>query len=405
MRFSLFNKKEIRLLAVLAFVQFSHIVDFMIMMPLGPQLMRLFQINPQHFGWLVSSYTFAAGASGFLAAFWVDRFDRKKTLIWFYIGFAMGTVACAIAPTYEFLLAARLISGGFGGVLSSLSFSIVGDTIAPEKRGTATGIVMMAFSMASVLGVPFSLYLANKWSWHAPFLFLGVLSFVLFYLIVIFVPNLTGHIARKSVQSSLLAPIHMLTQNPRLSITLAFQFLLTFAQFAIIPFLAQSMVFNAGLSENKLPLIYLVGGIVSMVGSPIIGRLSDLFGKKRIYVIGAIASLIPIYLITNMVVSPSWYLLGCVALFFFTMGARVIPATAIMQSSVHAPERGAFMSLASSVQQFSAAVAAAVAGNLVIKAPSGELLNYSKVGWLAIAISIVTIAIITQVKPAEGQDD
>lgn len=405
MRFSLFSKKEIRLLAVLAFVQFSHIVDFMIMMPLGPQLMRLFQINPQHFGWLVSSYTFAAGASGFLAAFWVDRFDRKKTLIWFYIGFAMGTVACAIAPTYEFLLAARLISGGFGGVLSSLSFSIVGDTIAPEKRGTATGIVMMAFSMASVLGVPFSLYLANQWSWHAPFLFLGILSFVLFYLIVIFVPSLTGHIQHKSIESSILGPIHMLTQNPRLGMTLVFQFLLTFAQFAIIPFLAQSMVFNAGLSEKELPLIYLVGGMVSMIGSPIIGRLSDIFGKKRIYVIGAIASLIPIYLITNMGISPSWYLLGCVALFFFTMGARVIPATAIMQSSVHAPERGAFMSLASSVQQFSAAVAAAVAGGLVIKSPTGELLHYSKVGWLAIALSIATLAIINLVKPAEGKDN
>ena len=170
----MFSRSEKILLAILSCIQFSHIVDFMIVMPLGPKLMRMFSISPHEFGLLVSCYTLSAGISGFLASFWMDRFDRKQILMFFYLGFGIGTVACGMVNTYNSLLITRSITGAFGGVLGSLILSIIGDTISMDRRGTAIGITTAAFSVASVFGVPFSLYLADQLGWQGPFMFLGV---------------------------------------------------------------------------------------------------------------------------------------------------------------------------------------------------------------------------------------
>jgi predicted MFS family arabinose efflux permease len=166
------DKKEKILLFILASIQFTSIMDFMIMMPLGPQLMRIFQINPQEFGFLVSAYTFAAGFSSFIGVFWIDNFDRKKALMNMYLGFLLGTLACALSPTYTILVLSRILTGLFGGLLMALVFSIIGDVIEEKRRGTAMGYVSTSFSLASVLGVPFGLFIASFWNWHAPFFFL-----------------------------------------------------------------------------------------------------------------------------------------------------------------------------------------------------------------------------------------
>ncbi|WP_375438196.1 MFS transporter [uncultured Hymenobacter sp.] len=138
-------KNEKLLLALLAAVQFTNILDFVIMMPLGPQLMPALGIVPRQFGLVISAYTFSAGATGLAAAF-LDRFNRKTALLALYLGFGLGTVACALAPTYHWLVAARALTGAFGGVLGSLVLAIVGDAVPESRRGQAIGLGSPLFS-------------------------------------------------------------------------------------------------------------------------------------------------------------------------------------------------------------------------------------------------------------------
>lgn len=388
---ALFTRSEKLLIAALAFVQFSHIVDFMILMPLGPQLMRIFEITPQQFGLLVSSYTFAAGATGILSAFFIDRFDRKTALMFFYVGFAIGTLACALAEDYVALLMTRTLTGAFGGVLSSLSLSIVSDRINVERRATAMSLLMMAFSAASVIGVPFSLYLATRWDWHAPFTFLGILALLLVGLIHYAVPRMGDHLKGQIRANHFWQPVTAILANPNQLLALGFMILLVFGQFSMIPFLSPSLVINAGLSEAQLPLIYLVGGICSIFSGPLIGRAADKYGKKNVFTIAAVLSLVPLVGITNLGHEPLWVVLSWVGFFFVCIGGRMIPATALVSTTVQPQQRGTFMSLVSSVQQFSSAAAAYIAGTIVTTSATGQLLDYDKVGYLAAAFTILAI--------------
>ena len=240
-----FSRSEKILLALMASINFSHIVDFVIMMPLGPILMKTFSIDPKQFGFLVSAYTFAAGISGFLSAFFIDRFDRKSCLTFFYTGFGIGTVACGLAPTYELLIAARFATGLFGGVLGSLVLSIVSDTISYERRGSAMGIVMGSFSLASVVGVPLGLKLATMYDWHVPFLSLGGLSLVLLSVVGFILPSMKGHLGNRKSSTPVETLKTIFNSRPQL-LALAFMFSLVLGQFTIITYLSQSFVANAG---------------------------------------------------------------------------------------------------------------------------------------------------------------
>ncbi len=261
-------KRERLLLFTLAAINFTHIVDFMIMMPLGPQLMRLFDISPQQFSALVSTYTFSAGVSSFIGAFVLDRFDRKKTLMIAYVGFVIGTFACALAPNYQLLLSARIVTGAFGGLLSALILSIIGDVIPEFRRATAIGIVMGAFSVASVVGVPFGLFIANQYSWHAPFIFLGILSTAILGLIVVAMPNYVRTWYSDIPHPSPIKVLTNLAQNGNQLSALWFTIMLVLGHFTIIPFLSPYMVANVGFSESDLTYIYLLGGAVTIFTSP-----------------------------------------------------------------------------------------------------------------------------------------
>lgn len=396
----MFNRQEKILIFILAFIQFSHIVDFMILMPLGPQLMRIFEITPQQFGVIVSCYTFAAGVSGIASAFFMDKFDRKSALLFFYTGFCFGTIACALSPNYYFLLAARTLTGVFGGVLGSLCLSILGDAIAPAKRGTAMGLMMSSFSFASIAGVPFSLFLANHFNWHAPFMFLGCVSSLLILVIWKVVPSIRGHMEHKHTQNPLQLVISLIRENSTRTAIL-FSFLLIFAQFLIIPFLSPSLVANAKMAELDLPFIYLVGGSFSMFSSPLAGRLADRFGRMRVYVIGAVLSIIPIILITHLGVTPLWLILTVIALFFTTTSFRWVPAMAIITSTVTPQRRGGFMSLVSSLQNFASSIASLIAGAVVVKTATGELSNYGILGFLSAAVSLIAIWAATKIRVVE----
>jgi MFS transporter, DHA1 family, inner membrane transport protein len=191
------TKKEKLLLFVLACLNFTHIMDFMIMMPMSEQLIKHFNISPRQFSLLVATYSFSAGISGFLVSFIADRFPRKYIVLTAYIGFVIGTFACAIAPTYELLAAARLLAGVFGGVLGAQVMTIVSDTFEYERRAQAVGVVMTAFSIASVIGIPAGIQLTNWFDWHAPFWVIGGLGVIVIGLIWLFVPRLDGHLVNQ----------------------------------------------------------------------------------------------------------------------------------------------------------------------------------------------------------------
>ncbi|OQW46875.1 MAG: sugar transporter [Proteobacteria bacterium SG_bin7] len=395
----MFSRQEKILLATFATINFCHILDFVIMMPLGPQLMRSLNLDPHQFGLLVSIYTFSAGVSGLVFSIFVDRYDRKNLLLLFFLGFTIGTFGCGLAQSYQVLLLARALTGTFGGVLGSLVMSATGDAINPERRGTAMGVIMGSFSVASVFGIPFGLYLANKNSWNTPFLVLAVLSCVIAIAAKISLPSMKEHLkGPRHHENNIFFPFKHILGSKNQLIAIAFIFSVIFGQFALIPFLSPSFVANAGLNESDLPLIYLIGGIVSFFSSPFFGKLADKFGKPKIFYVGATLSLVPVWIITHLDSSPTWMILTISSSFFMCMGGRMVPAMAILSSAAPLGSRGSFMSVSTSIQQMAAAASSYISGIIVVKNASGNLINYPYVGYITIAFTFLAMTIVGKIR-------
>ncbi len=391
---------ERALLLLLAAVQFTHIMDFMVMMPLGPQLMRIFQIDPSQFSLLVAAYTFSAGVAGLAGSLVVDRFDRKKALLFCYAGFLLGTLACALAPNYQALMLARVISGAFGGVSGSMVLTIAGDVVPLERRARAMGIIMASFSFASVAGVPVGLWLAAHWSWHAPFYIILFLGLAIWFLCVVRLPSMRGHMAKCDEQERhFLAGLGELLSTRNTLLALGFMVLMVLGHFIIIPFLSPSLVSNAGLAEHELSWVYFVGGAASLFSGPLWGRLADRYGRHLIFAITIFGALVPVYIITHQGLQPLFFVLTTAVFFFVFAGGRFVPGQAIVTSAVPARLRGSFMSLNSSVRDFAAGIASVIGGHIVTQdVATGKLLHFSTLGWMAITASIISIVIATRVK-------
>lgn len=395
------NKNERLILITLAALQFTNIVDFMIMMPLGDSLMKLFKISPQQFSIIVAAYAVSAAIFSFLASSIIDRFDRKKSLTLIYIGFTLGTFLCALAPNYHLLIAARAFTGAFGGSIGALIFSIIADLIPVERRSTAMGLVTASFSLASIAGVPLGLFIANKLSWHFPFIFLGIISTLLLFAIINIIPNMTGHLTKKLV--SPFRGIFNLLKNKDLLIGLIFMVLLILGQFTIIPFIAPYLVRNVGFSPNQVPFMYFVGGAVTMFTSPLIGKLADKKGRQYVFYIFAVFSIIPLFIITHLQITPIYIVLFITALFFISITGRMIPASTLITSMVKPENRGSFMSLNSAVQQIGAGIGSWIAGSIVVESlVDHKLHNFNYVGYIAIGFTILAIALATRLKLIEG---
>lgn len=395
------SRQEKVLLFLLACLNFTHIMDFMIMMPMGPMLMRHFDISPQKFSFLVSAYSLSAGVSGFLAAFFVDRFDRKQVMLLAYTGFIVGTIACGLAPTYELLTAARLLAGLFGGMIGAQVLSIVGDAFAYERRAQAMSIVMTAFSVASVVGVPLGLYMATTLSWHAPFLFVGGLGIIIIALIVRFIPPLDRHLRSDQPRHSPLWVLTNILQTPNQLRALLLSVTIMLGHFSIIPFISPYLVANVGFSEKDLYLIYLVGGALTIFTAPVVGRIADKRGKLPVFVVFAVLSTIPIYLITNLTTGSMAFVLFTAGLFFIFSNGRLIPTQAMVSGVVLPQQRGGFMSINSSLQLLAQSVAVYMAGLVIEKLPDGKLLHYNWVGYVAMAMILASILVARTVKPIQ----
>ena len=399
------DKKERIILLILASLNFTHILDFMIMMPLGNFLMPHFKISAQFFSLIVAAYPVTACVAGLIAAFYVDRFDRKRVLLMAYSGFLIGTMCCGLAPDPWLLMAARVLTGLFGGLIGAQVLSIVADTFPYEKRGRAMGTIFMAFSVASVIGVPFSLYLARLISWHAPFILIAILGVVLIPFIVRFLPPMTSHLQHVQAandangsEEGAKAPgvwevVVTMFQNKSQLMALMLSGSLMLGHFLIIPFVNPYMEFNVGFTKDQTPLIYMVGGLCALVSSPVIGRLSDKYGKFRIFVICLFCSLIPIFLITNMPQIPFYYVLVVMGFWFTFSTGRNIPAQAMISTVVDPAARGRFMSFNSSFQQLFTGMASVIAGLIVFEDTHGKIHRYNWVGYLSVLVILSTVFI------------
>lgn len=397
-----FGLNEKLIITVLFFVQFTHMVDFVVMMPLGPKLVRDFALTPNQFSYVISSYAFAAAIMGIISSFFVDNYDRKKILIFFYTGFLIANMFCALSVNYSMLILSRVLAGGFGGVLAGLTFSIIGDVVPEMRRGKATGIVMSAFGTASVVGIPLGLYLADHFDWHSPFWFVSILSLLVIIVTWIKMPPITGHIKlqRYKKKQELQKIINLFKdENCRNSFLLSCAY--TISGFMIIPFISQYLVKNVGLEEQHLSLTYFSGGIFTLFTSRYIGTLSDRYGKHFILNILAPLSLIPILILTNLGKVSLPVVLTVNTLFFILISGRFIPIMAIITSSVKKENRGAFMGINSSIQQMSMGLASVFAGLIISYNAAGEVVSFDVVGHISIVMTIVFIYLASRVKIIE----
>jgi len=384
------NRKVI--LFLLAALNFTHILDFMIMMPLGNYLMPYFKINPQQFSLLVGAYTLSAAVSGFAAAFFVDKFDRKKFLLFAYGGFLIGTLFCGIAPNYPLLLMARIFAGLFGGMIGAQVLSIISDIFPYEERGKAMGSVMSAFAVASTLGVPFALYIANAFSWHAPFIFVVILGLAIYPFLYRYIPPMDKHLKQQKEHGPFYA-LQQVTGDSKQMLALLFSFLMMMGHFLIIPFINPFMEFNRGYSKMQTPMIYLAGGAASFIAANILGRWADKYGKLRVFVSCLVLSLGMVMLITHLPQVPFPIVLSFFGIWFVFSTGRAVTAQAMLSNVVPAAQRGSFMSFNSSVQQLGTSTASFVAGMVVTAGADGKLVHYGWLGWLSVAVLLVCLPV------------
>src|SRR6185369_5061485 len=387
----IFSRYQVFIIAILAILQFSIILDFMVLSPLGALLIEKLHIKTSQFGLVVSVYAFSAGASGLLAAGFADKFDRKKFLLFFYTGFLIGTFLCAIAPNYPFLLIARIVTGLFGGVIGSVSFAIISDLFKMEVRGRVMGFVQMAFAASQVLGLPVGLVLANHFGWHAPFWMIAGFGFVVGLIIIIYMRPVTDHLKIKSDHKN---PFHHLintiSQSHYVRAFLATTLLAT-GGFMLMPFGSAFGIFNLGLTQAQLPILYGITGIFAIAFGPLIGKLSDKLGKYKIFVAGSLISMVMVSIYTNLGVTPLWLIITLNVILFVGISSRMISSSALMTAVPEPQDRGAFMSINASVQQIAGGIASAIAGFIVVQTNTGALKNYNKLGYVVIGTMTVTL--------------
>ena len=385
-------KRELWLLLTLAGIQFTHIVDFMVMMPLGPQFTQLFNISDAKFGLLVSAYTFSAGISGLLASFYVDRFSRKKLLLTLYILFAAATLACGLAQTYEALMLTRIAAGAFGGVLAAMTQTIVADVIPFDRRGRAMGIVMSAFALASVAGVPTGLFLAAHFNWHTPFFVLSAVCAPLAVGAGLTLPALADHLQHE--RSSPWSSILQVLRDSNHQKAFAFTALMMIAGFTVIPYITIYTTTNGGLTVQQVPYVYLLGGATTLVTARWIGRLTDSVGKAKMFKMTAVFAMLTIWLMTTSASFGLWGILGVTTLMFVGMNGRMIPGMALATSAANPKLRGTFMALNSSVQSAAVGLATFVGGLVISRDAQGLVQNFwvnALIGGVATLLSVLLV--------------
>ncbi|SDC19619.1 MFS transporter [Pedobacter soli] len=382
---------------LLAVTQFTVILDFMVMSPLGDILMKSLNLKPANFGIAVSAYAFSAGISGLLTAGFADKFDRKKLLLFFYIGFIIGTVFCGLAHTYALLVAARIITGLFGGVIGSISMAIITDIFSLQQRGRVMGFIQIGFGASQVLGIPIGLYLADAWGWEAPFWMIAALSIGIALLIAAKLRPLTQHLLVQTDKSPIKHLLHTVAKaDYRIGFTATA--LLSIGGFMMMPFGSAFAVNNLKLTAQQLPLLFMVSGVCALIIMPLVGKLSDKIDKFKIFAGASAWMMIMCVVYTNLGPTPFYLVIFYNVLMMMGVMSRMIPSSALTSAIPDIADRGAFMSINSSLQQIAGGIAAGVAGLIVTQPAKGApLQNYNVIGYLIVVISIIGIILMSRV--------
>jgi predicted MFS family arabinose efflux permease len=398
----LVKKNERFILLTLSGIQFTSVLGFMIMMPLGPQFIRLLHISTPQFSLLLAAYTFTAAASGLLAATYIDRFDRRKLMLALYALFMLATLACGLAPDYPALLVARALAGAFGGILGAMVQTMVADVIPFERRGRAMGVVMAAFSVSAVAGVPLGLLLANNFpalGWRAPFFFIVLLSSGVLFAGYKLLPNLTGHL-NQIRQDNIFTQVFKVAKDPSHMRGFAFIALLMMGSFTVTPYIPLYMIFNLEMPESFITIVYLCGGAATLCTSQVIGRMADKYGKLKVFRLIALSAFVPVLITTHLQPVPWWIVLVNSTLFFILVQGRMGPGMAMIGAVPAQHVRGTYMSLVYTVQMLSFSLASLVTGFIVTRTPTGQLQHFNLVGYLAVGCGLLTILVAQQLMVA-----
>ncbi|WP_267740283.1 MFS transporter [Myroides injenensis] len=392
-----FTRYDKFVIFLLSITQFTVILDFMVMAPLGDLLLKNLSIDTQDFGVVVSAYAFSAGISGFLTAGFADKFDRKKLLLVFYSGFIIGTLFCGLANSYHALVIARIITGLFGGVIASISMAIVTDLFTLQQRGRVLGFTQMGYGASSVLGIPIGLYIANLWNWEAPFFMIVMLSVLIAIMIVVGLKPINAHLKLQN-KTNIFRHLWTTLKNKEYRIGFMATMFLTVGGFMMMPYGTIFAVNNLGVSEEQLPFLFMVSGATSLLIMPFVGKLSDKMSKYKLFTIASIWLMLVSITYTNQSMLPLWGVMIFNVCMMMGITSRMIPSSALSSAVPQIKDRGAYMSINSSIQQISGGIAALIAGSIVYQeSKASPLINYNVVGYVVVGFSCVSILLMSRV--------
>ncbi|RYZ00761.1 MAG: MFS transporter [Chitinophagaceae bacterium] len=384
-----------RVIALLALIQFTVVLDFMVMAPLGDLMMKSMRLRSTEFAFAVSAYAFSAGVSGLLAAGFADKYDRKKLLLFLYTGFTLGTLGCGLAATYPLLVAARIVTGLFGGVLASVSMAIIADLFSFDQRGRVMGFVQMSFAVSQVAGIPIGLWLANAYDWHAPFLLIVGLCVVATALCAGGLRPVPPHPDRASANA--VTHLRRTLGNGHYWLPYAATALLSIGGFLIMPFSTPFLINNVGVTQAQLPVVYVVMGCFSLLMLPLIGRLADRVGKFPTFLGGSLLAMLMVAIYTHLTPMALGYVIAISVVMFAGVMSRAVPGQALMTAIPAPSDRGAFMSINSSLQQIAGGIASVIAGWVIVQEPSGRIHHFDTLGWLCIAMMALCIFLMRRI--------
>ncbi len=381
------------MLWVIALVQFVNILDFMMVMPLGPDFSRELGIAPAHLGIVGGSYTASACVVGVAGSTFLDRFDRKKAFVLSIVGLALGTAVGAFAWNLESLLAARILAGAFGGPATALAFSIVSDRIPAGRRGQAMSFVMGAFSLASVLGVPAGLELATWGSWRTPFQAVGFAGLVVAVAAAVMLPPMREHLQQERTKISGLE----LFRRPAVLLACGLTLVVTVSRFSVIPSISPFVLFNMGVARDDLGMLYMVGGIASLAVLRVAGRLVDRVGATSVFAVSTVGIILTMGLcfIPEQSVIPPW------ALFPVFMGVTSLGNVAVQTNSTKVPdpqERARFQSAQSAVQHLGAALGALVGAMVLDAEVTEKLVGMDRLAMFSMAMLLPTPLVLARLE-------
>jgi len=392
-----FSSYEIFVILILTLTQFTVVLDFIVISPLGDLLMKTMSLSTAQFGLSVSAYAFSAGFSGLMTAGFADRFDRKKLLLFFYIGFIVGTLLCGLSQSYPMLLAARIFTGLFGGVIGSISMAIVSDLFPLEKRGRVFGFLQMGFGASQVLGIPLSLYIATVWGWQSPFLMIVGLSIIVWFLIIFKLRPVSEHLDQKTDQNAIAHLWQTLTLHKYRIGFLATAFL-SLGNFMMMPWGSAYVINNLMITVQELPFIYMASGVCTLTIMPIVGKLSDRFDKFYLFAIASLILIVVIIIYANLGPVSFWIVLSMNLGLQLGFMSRTVPSIALTSALPQKKDRGAFMGINSSLQQIAGGIAAAISGMIVVQNDKfSPLEHYDSLVYVVVLLSIISVFLLLRV--------